>query len=214
MNLLNENDAKELLARFGLSRPSFVVLEPGSEDCDINRALLQSRLTFPLVAKIQKDGLAHKTELGGVRLNIKDVEELREVLRDMNKRFPGSRVLAEEFVPHQLEFILGISQDRDFGNVLMFGTGGILAELYQDVVFRKLPLGPGDLEAMLNSVKIGQVFRGFRGLELSVRLLDDLVHGLQGLVDELGDELKELDINPLVYSQGRFIALDAKLMLG
>lgn len=208
--ILNEDEAKALLSKYGVARPPSLLI---GQDQDIEETIARGYLKFPLVLKICGNDIAHKTEIGGVVLNIRDGKELNKTVQEFRERFPENGILVEEQLDHELEFILGIKRDPNFGLVIMFGAGGRLAELYRDVVFRKLPLDARGAREMISAPRIGKVCGSFRNMDIDKEAFVEAVVGLSRLAIDLRDELIELDINPLVYRDGVLVALDAKMVL-
>ncbi len=208
--ILNENEAKALLSKYGIVHPPGLLV---TQDREIEEIISRGRLAFPLVAKTCGNDIAHKTEVGGVVLNIMDGNELLETIKGLRQRFPENSILVEEQLDHEVEFILGIKRDPSFGLVIMFGAGGRLAELYRDVVFRKLPLDPRGAREMIGAPRIGKICGGFRNMDIDEEIFVEAVLGLSRLAMDLRDDLLELDINPAVYRYGMLVALDAKIVL-
>jgi len=208
---MNENEAKELLKIYGISRPPYFILNRVER---IDAKSIRNRgIRFPVVAKIIGDDIAHKTDVRGVRVGINSPKELLEVIEDFRARFPKSEILVEEFVYHNVEFILGVKKDKTFGPVIMFGAGGILTEIYDDVVFRRLPVDKDEALEMICSPRIGKIFEGYRGVDFEPHLIAKAISNLSKLVMDWKDRIWEIDINPLVCVNGSVIGLDAKIVL-
>lgn len=208
----DENESKEILGRYGIARPSFIVIREGTPLKDASRLVSGSPIPFPLVVKALGRDILHKTEMGAVVVGVQGPEDLERVLEGMRGRFPDRDLMVEEMVPHRVEFILGVSRDATFGHVIMFGAGGILSELYGDVAFRRLPLDDGEARRMIGSTRIGAVFRGYRGLDMDMVAMERALGSLSRLVADAGPGLSELDINPVVCIGRRAVALDAKMV--
>jgi 3-hydroxypropionyl-CoA synthetase (ADP-forming) len=111
------------------------------------------------------------------------------------------------------EFIIGSTVDPVLGPAIMAGAGGILTELYKDIAFRLSPCTLDGATEMLDGLIIAPIFNGFRGISLDKRGLAEIISNVSYLVDEIGDKFSQLDINPIVYSQNKWVILDAKLTL-
>ena len=111
------------------------------------------------------------------------------------------------------EFILGALVDPSFGPAVMVGAGGILTELYKDVSFRLVPCTLEEARRMLGELTVSPVLQGFRGLRIDSDTLAETIIRVSRVVQDLGDRFSQLDINPLVYAGGRWVVLDAKLVL-
>jgi len=203
----DEFEAKQLLAGVGIATPRGVRLAPGDDP---------GHLPFagPYVVKLCGAHLAHKTELGGVRLGL-DSDTLVEAIRELREAAPDAGLLIEEEVrgDHGIEFIVGGLVDPTFGPAVMVGVGGILTELFQDVVFRLVPCAEAEARRMLEELEVAPLFHGYRGLRFDGAGLAAVVHRLGEVVLALGDRFLELDVNPLVFAGGRWIALDATVRL-
>jgi acyl-CoA synthetase (NDP forming) len=152
--------------------------------------------------------IAHKSDVGGVRLHIGDLEALRETYRDLSETL-GNLVTVEEMAPPGVEVALGIVRDPTFGPLVLVGAGGVLVELLHD---RKLALPPIDEDAarrLIDGLAIRPLLDGVRGAPPSdVGALAHAVSRLSVLAVELGDVITELDINPVIVSPQGCVAVD------
>jgi len=202
----DEYEAKRLLGLFNISTPEGY------------RLFSEDRVTLPgppppYVAKVCSAEIQHKTDLDGVLLDLDD-RSLTGGITELRKRFPGSPILIEEQIRFKgPEFIVGALVDPDFGPAVMVGAGGILTELYKDVVFRLAPCPPREALCMLRELIVAPVLSSFRGFDLNEEGLARIISVVGDLTIALGDLFGQLDINPMVYSAGQWIALDAKLVL-
>jgi acetyl coenzyme A synthetase (ADP forming)-like protein len=164
-------------------------------------------LGFPAVVKTAAPG-AHKTETGGIALDLGDEEAVRAAAERI-----GPPVVVQPLVAGGTELLAGLVQDPVFGPLVAFGPGGVLAELIGQASFRITPLTDVDAEELVTSGKAGTLVRGFRGSPAAdVRALTDLVHRLSRLGDDL-PELAELDLNPVLALPDRCLAVDARARL-
>jgi acyl-CoA synthetase (NDP forming) len=178
------------------------------------------RIGFPVVMKIVSADVVHKTDVGGVRINIsceKDVGEAFDaMMASVRQKMPAARikgVLIEEMV-RGTELIIGSSCDPQFGRMLMFGMGGVFVEVYKDVSFRLVPIADFDAREMMDEIKGKAIFEGARGYPKAdkdqiVRILLAVSEGLQMYPD-----IGELDINPLMVTERGTMAVDARVILG
>ncbi|MEY2626349.1 MAG: hypothetical protein RJB08_108 [Actinomycetota bacterium] len=210
---LSELESKKVLASAGVPfLPELTVSRGESAD------LTAAKIDFPVVAKLNGDQIAHKTERGLVRLNIKDSAGLNEAIEQL---FAAARpddgevsVLVAPMVKSNREFIAGLVRDPQFGSVVMLGVGGVLAEAVADVVFRPVPLSQHDANDMINEIKAQKLFGDFRGETAVDR--QSLVSALMALSKVAGDrnDIASIDINPLlVRSDGTVVAVDALVEL-
>ena len=202
----DEYEVKRLLARLGLQVPRGIRLAHGALG-------VTPDFPGPYVAKVCSPAVNHKTDSKGVFLNL-GLAELKTALRALYERFPQTPVLVETMVASEgPEMIVGAMVDSAFGPAVMVGAGGILTEIFQDVAFRLAPLETAEAGRMLTELKIYPVFKGYRGLQVDPDALGRLVALISRLVDALGAPFDQLDLNPVVWSAGEWIVLDAKLIL-
>ncbi len=206
---LSELESKKLLSAAGVPFLPEVNLQRGT---DPSGAVHE--LTFPVVAKLNGDKIAHKTERGLVRLNLKDPAALEEaVIQLFSAATPEDgdvSVLVAPMIKSNREFIAGLVRDPQFGSVVMLGVGGVLAEAVADVVFRPVPLRQSDAAEMIDEIKAKKLFDEFRGEPAVNRA--SLIAALVALskVAESRDDIASIDINPLlVRSDGTVVAVDA-----
>jgi len=169
---------------------------------------------YPIAMKTAMPGIAHKSDVGGVRLHIGDVEELREAYADVSERL-GSLVTVAEMAPPGVEVALGVVRDLTFGPLVLIAAGGVLVELIHD---RKLALPPIDEDAarrLIDGLAIRPLLGGVRGAPPSdVGALARAVSRLSVLAVELGDLIAELDVNPVIVSPSGCVAVDALMIPG
>ena len=202
----DEYEVKDLLSQLGLLVPQGIRLDPGRVD-------VIPEFQGPFAAKICSPDIVHKTDFNGVHLNL-DQDDLTAALSALNKTFPGNSILVEQMVPSEgPELIAGGVIDPSFGPAVMVGAGGILTEITQDVTFRLAPFNEAEAVRMLAELNIYPVFQGFRGLPLDPKALARLLVTISRMIDALGECFDQLDLNPIVWSEGRWMILDAKLML-
>ena len=158
---------------------------------------------FPLVLKINDPKLVHKTEIGGVIADLRTKEEVLDAYLKLKKRyekaFPGSSfsgVLVQKMVKGGMETVFGITLDRSYGPLMMFGLGGVFVEVIKDVSFRLHPLSKTDAGEMVRSIKAFPLLSGFRGSKpVQIDKLEEVLLRLSQLVGDF-PEILELDINP------------------
>jgi acyl-CoA synthetase (NDP forming) len=177
------------------------------------------RIGYPVALKVQSPDIPHKTEAGAVKLGVASAAELPaaydEVLANARAYKPGARidgVLVSEMAERGLEAILGAVNDPLFGPAVMFGLGGIFAEVLKDVSFRLAPLTPAEARRMIEEIKGYPVLAGARGRALAdVDALAEALVRLSAAAVDLGERFTELDLNPVfVYDRGKGIkAVDA-----
>ncbi|MDA8084742.1 MAG: acetate--CoA ligase family protein [Nitrospiraceae bacterium] len=212
---LGEDGAREILACCGFRFPEVELVKTPQE-----AVAAAGRIGFPVVMKISSPDILHKTDIGGVKTGIaaaKEVEEaFTEITLNARKFMPSAfirGVNVYETVPKGKEIILGITYDRTFGHMIMFGLGGIYVEVLKDVSFRVVPLTEKDAEEMVHEIRSVQLLKGARGEKpVDFASIYDAVLRLSRLATEFPDVI-ELDINPLVVSDRGATALDARIIL-
>jgi len=205
MNSLTEFESKKLLSNFGLVSCRESITKTFDE---ASSAALE--IGYPVVLKISGDGTEHKTELDGVRLGINNEDDLSIAFNEM-RASNGSvdEFLVCEHVVGKREFIAGYHIDKDFGPTIMFGLGGIFAEVNTDVSFRLLPCSREELKQMPHELKSNALLYKFRGEpDIDLEALADTLEAIAacGLADP---SIQAIDVNPLLINGSRPVAVDA-----
>src|SRR5499426_1706699 len=211
---LSESESKQLIAAWGI--PVTQEARVDSADAAVEAA---QRLGYPVVLKVDSPDILHKTEAGVVRLGVHDAAQVRTAYADILARAAAyapqatiSGVLVQEMVTEGVEVIVGVSYDAQLGPTILFGSGGVMVEVYNDVALRRCPITQAEARTMLSNVKGARVLHGFRGRPAAdvEALTQALVH-VSHLAVQLDGHLAELDINPLlVLPAGRGVkAVDA-----
>lgn len=180
-----------------------------------SKEILLDRVKFPVTLKVLKDDIYHKSDVGGVLLNIKNQDELREKIDEMGKKFNGSNFLIQEMAMNGEEVFIGAKNDEQFGPVVTFGLGGILVELYNDVSSRLAPLSDHDIDEMISEVRSSKILLGFRGKKnKDIKTLKDVIRKVSFLIANV-KEIKEMDINPLfVFDEGMGVGVaDVRIII-
>lgn len=212
-----ESEAKQILKLAGFDVPPFWVGKT-MEEC----VRAAENIGFPVAMKIVSEDIIHKTEVGGVKLNIHSGEEVKEAYQDImtrtKRRYPDANlrgILVTEMVEQGVETIIGISSDPQFGPVVMFGLGGIYVEVLKDVSFRVAPLSRKDANEMIHELKTTSLLYSIRGrARRDIEALRDTIYNV-GLVAAEFPEIAEMDINPLmVLEKGKGCkVVDARITL-
>jgi len=205
---LSEYQAKAMLAAAGLKVPKGVVCAPG------DAADAASRLGFPVVVKASRHTLSHKTEAGGVALNLGDEEVVNAAAGRMASI--ADEVLVEKMVPGAVcELIVGVRADRQFGQALVIGAGGVLAEFLKDAATLILPTTRLEIEQALDRLAVSRLISGFRGRAGDRAGVIAAIESIASFAAAHAGALAELDVNPLmVLEEGEgAIAVDALLSL-
>ncbi|HEX6510835.1 MAG TPA: acetate--CoA ligase family protein, partial [Chloroflexota bacterium] len=197
----SEFESKRCIAAWGV--PTTKELRAETPDAAVEAA---ERIGYPVAVKVDSAAITHKTEAGGVRLALGDASALRaaceEVLgnaRSYAPNMPVRGVLVQEMVPGGVEVIVGVSYDQQLGPVLLFGGGGVLVEIYNDVALRCCPITLAEAWEMIGQVKAARLLAGFRGQPAGdVEALANVLVGVSHMAVQLDGCLAELDVNPLV----------------
>jgi acetyltransferase len=214
--LLTEVESKEILAAYGIPVVPTRVAE--SPEAAVEAA---EAMGYPVVVKLYSHTLTHKTDVGGVQLNLPDAEAVRRAYQQIqtnvaekagSQHFQG--VTVQPMVPtNGYELILGSSEDPQFGPVLLFGSGGQLVEVFQDRSIGLPPLNTTLARRLMENTLIYKALKGVRGRRaVDLEALEQLLVRLSQLVAEQR-EIKEIDINPLLASSEGLLALDARVIL-
>lgn len=207
---LSEYESKRILKEYHIP----VTREFSVKDIDSMKMAIQE-VGFPLVMKGCGAGLNHKTERNLVRIGIRSEEAAQEVFQELYEivHEEGGTILVQEMVLGKREFVIGLIRDAQFGPCVMFGLGGIMTEILNDVVFRPAPLTKEEALRMIESIKAKKMLGTMRGMP-PIDL--DQLAGIIVKVGKIGVELeqvKEIDINPLIIKDDRPVAVDALVIL-
>jgi acyl-CoA synthetase (NDP forming) len=169
-------------------------------------------LSYPVVAKIEHPDIVHKSDVGGVVLNLRDRGELQETVGALMKKFEGARgVLVQEQVGSGLELILGANSDPALGHVLLVGAGGTGVEIYKDVSTAHVPFGRGRAVKMLKSLRCWPLLEGYRGKKgVDTEALLSIIGKLERFLLDL-PRVKEMDLNPVIWDGKRFVITDCRV---
>jgi acetate---CoA ligase (ADP-forming) subunit beta len=206
---LSERESKEILKQYGIP----VTREIEVRDQEGLKQAIQA-VGLPLVLKGSGPDLAHKTELGLVRVDIRSEQEALAAFEEISSAIgEGASVLVQEMVKGQRELVVGMTRDAQFGPCVMFGLGGIFTEILKDVSFRVAPIEKRDALEMMKEIKGRKILDSVRGLPPAD--LDQLAHILiqVGNIGVENQGIKEIDINPIILKGGTPIAVDALVVL-
>ena len=203
---LAENEVKDLLNSYKIRTTKYMLVNK-EED------LKNLKLKFPVALKVCSNKILHKTDVGGVKLNIKDMNKLKEEFKKFKKKFPKENLLVDQMEENGVEIILGLIQDPTFGLSIMFGIGGIFTELYKDVTFRVVPIEKYDAEQMIEEIKGKKLLEGFRNIPANKKLVVDLIIKVSKIGEELMDRIDQMDLNPVFVYGDDLCVVDAKLIL-
>ncbi|HMF83016.1 MAG TPA: acetate--CoA ligase family protein, partial [Acidimicrobiia bacterium] len=210
---LSEHASKQVLKAYGVRSSRDVVCASAAEAVDAAK-----RIGYPVVMKVSSPTLTHKSDLGLVRLGVGSAREvraaydhlMRKARRAVGKQGRVDGVLVSETVEGGVEAVVGVSRDPLFGPVIMVGLGGVFVEVLRDVSFRVPPFERDEARRMVRELKAFPLLEGVRGQKpADVEALVDVIMNVQRLAMDLADDVRELDINPLVVRPRGAVALDA-----
>lgn len=207
--VLSEYDSKRFLSYFGIP----ICREAITLDAD-SAAAEAAKIGFPIVLKACGANLTHKTEAGGVILNIRSEDDVKKEGKRLLKIQGSEALLVQEMVTGNRELVCGLSKDSLFGPCVMFGLGGVFTEVLEDVVFRITPLTRWDAKEMIQEIRNRKILKSLRGeLAVDIEVLSEILVVL-GEIGLQYDEVVEVDINPLkIQSNGKPVAVDALVVL-
>jgi acetyltransferase len=215
---IGDFEARSILTAYGMTIPKSELAETPERAVEI-----ANEIGYPVVLKIASPDILHKTDVGGVKVGLENAEQLQDAFELMvyraNRYLPEARLwgcLVQEMVPEgNLEVLVGMNRDPQFGPLVTFGLGGIYVETLKDVTFRLAPFTKSDAETMLEEIRASALLDGVRGKpQVDKEAIVDTLLRIGQLVQDF-PEILELDINPLIVfpkNQGA-IAIDMRLVL-
>ena len=212
---LLETEAKELLREYGIPVPDFKLIKSEDEIIELTK-----EINFPIVMKIVSPDIIHKTDAGGVKINIKDETEAESAYQEIifkakkyNKEARIEGVIVYSMVPQETEIIIGMMKDPHFGPVAMFGLGGIFVEVLKDISFRIIPLEEKDAREMITEIRGYEILKGARGNPpRDIQAIKEVLLKISQLALE-NPEINEIDLNPIFVFEKGLQVVDARMIL-
>ena len=173
------------------------------------------KIGYPLVIKADSEKIIHKSDVGGVAVNIKNSEEVRSVIQKMqaNLQQPDLKFFIQEFLAESRELIIGVKEEEGLGHLIMFGMGGIMVEVYKDVIFKIAPVTDTEANEMLANIKSSVLLNDFRGKKgINKEKVIEILQRISSLVNDF-PEIKELDLNPIFANEKRACVVDARIIM-
>ena len=213
--MLNEVEAKKLLEQAGIPVNDTRLARTKSEASSLSR-----KIGFPVVLKIVSPDVVHKSDVGGVKVGLVNTAQVQkaytEIVGSVKEKVPDATiegVSVQKMGRPGVEIIIGVTEDAQFGPVIMFGLGGIWVEAIKDVVFRVIPVTTWDAEEMVREIKGFAVLQGYRGQEaVDLSFLVKLITRISEFIEK-NPRVKELDINPLIAYADGAVAVDARIVV-
>jgi len=206
MRILYDKEAEDFLEKngFPITKRRFVVNE---------KELIKSarELRYPLAIKIVSKKILHKSDVGGVIIDIRNDRELVDAFRKIKKIKHCEGALVQKYKKGYF-LICGIKKDETFGHAVMIGSGDIYAEILKDVSFRVCPVNKEDIDEMIKEVKIYEILKGARGKKsVNFKKIKSVLLRLSNLAKKYNN-IKELDINPLIVDENDAVIVDARIV--
>ena len=215
-SLLSEEEAKEFIEMYGIKTTKPIVAKNEKEAVKI-----AEEIGFPVVMKIHSPDITHKSDSGGVILDLQCAETVKQAYKDMIKKVKEKvpdadihGVTIQKMIKNKgTELIIGSKKDPIFGSTILFGMGGIYTELFKDRAIGFPPLNQVLAQRIIEKTKANKLLKGFRGLPpVNMQKVEEtLINFSQMIIDH--PEIKEVDINPLIASGDDLIAVDARIVL-
>jgi len=212
---LLEPEAKAVCTEYAIPVTDFEVANNSAEVVEF-----ADKIGYPVVLKIISPDVIHKSDVGGVIVNLKDAKAVqsayKQIVNSVKKHKPNARivgVLVQEMAPQSTEVIVGATKDPQFGPTLMFGLGGIFVEILKDVTFRIAPVTEDEAREMITGVKAYPILRGYRNMPpADIEAIVKILLNSSRLVME-HQEIKELDLNPIMVYEKGAKTVDARIIL-
>jgi len=177
-------------------------------------------MKFPLVMKIVSNDISHKSDVGGVVLDVGSLKEvdnhyksMMKAVKKVNKHAVIQGIAVQPMVNDGIELVIGVTTDKQFGPVLMFGLGGVFVEFMKDVSFKLIPLRKIDAKNILSEIKSKEILMGARGFpKIDLIKLQTLILNVSKFVQD-NPEIEEVDLNPVIANSKEMLAVDARIVL-
>lgn len=213
MKILTEYEAKKLLLKYGIP-----VTKESIANSPDEAFAIASQIGTPVAMKISSPDISHKSDVGGVVLNV-SAHEARStyinIISHIKKVAPLARIegiLVQKMAPQGHELIVGLKKDAQFGHALMFGLGGIFVEVYKDVSFRVVPIEKSEALDMISQIRGYPILKGIRGRKpANIEAIANVLVSVSEMSQK--ENIIELDINPLMVNETEAIAVDARAMI-
>ena len=208
---LMEHESKAVLESLGITTTGARIAKSEDEAVEIFQSL-----AAPVAMKVLSPDVVHKSDAGGVKLNLRDAGEVRTAYREIIQTFQDKKVAGisvQKMARPGVEAIVGVANDATFGPILMFGLGGVFVEVLKDVSFRSIPISASDAKDMIEEIKGYALLRGYRGYSSDIEALERLLMAISDFVIKNPD-ISEMDINPVFLYPDGYMVVDARIILG
>ena len=208
--MLSAGDVNRILTAYGIPVAEWKIAKNADE-----AVKAAEEIGFPVAVKADAETLVHKSEMGGVAINLMDAEAVRQVVENIGNAYkePDLTFLVQKYLPGGKEVIVGAKADDEVGHLIMCGLGGIYVEVLKDVAFKLSPVTDVEVEEILSSLKAAPLLKGVRGEKgVDRKGLTEIIQRVSQLVTDM-PEIREMDLNPIIaYEEGVFV-VDARMSL-
>ena len=212
---LLESEAKTVCRAYGIPVTDFEVAKNVAEAVEF-----ADEIGYPVVLKIVSPDIIHKSDVGGVVVNLRNARDIRKAYKQISKNVRKHKakakivgMLVQEMAPESTEVIVGATKDPQFGPTLMFGLGGVFVEILKDVTFRIAPVTEDEAREMITEVKAYPLLKGYRNMpSADIEAIVKILLNTSKLVME-HQEIKELDLNPIIVYEKGAKTVDARIVL-
>jgi len=209
-NILSATEVYDILAAYKIPVANWRIAGNVEE---AEKAALE--IGFPVVIKADSKTIIHKSDMGGVAVNLKDGDAVKSVVMEMEKKLAADdlKFFVQKHMPDGLEVILGAKAEEGLGHLIMFGMGGIYVEVLKDVIFDITPVSATEARDMISSIKMAPLLEGVRGEKgVDQKALVEIIQRLSQLVTDL-DDIKEMDLNPVIAYEDSVFVVDARISI-
>lgn len=208
---LMEHECKAVLESLGISNTGAFVARSEEEAVEMSDSI-----GYPIVLKVISPRVIHKSDAGGVKLDLKDAEDVRRAYGEIAALFGDEDLIGvavQEMAPPGIEAIVGVTTDPTFGPILIFGLGGVFVEILQDISLRSIPISELDAEDMIEEIKGISLLKGYRGYSADIPALKRLLLQISDFVVK-NPEITEMDLNPVILYPSGYMVVDARIITG
>jgi len=207
-SVLSAAEVYEILDAYGIPAPGWRVVDNAAD-----AAKAAAEIGFPVVVKADSESILHKSDMGGVAVNLADGDAVRSKVEAMEKTFDAEdlKFFVQKYLPGGREIIVGAKAEPGLGHLVMFGSGGIYVEILEDVVFKLAPVTAVEAQEMLSSIKMAPLLEGVRGEKgVDKAGIVEIIQRVSQLVSDL-PAIQEMDLNPVIAYEDGVFAVDARI---
>jgi len=175
-----------------------------------------SKIGYPVVVKADAESIVHKSDMGGVAVNLADANALKAAVSKMKEKFgtvPDLKFFIQKFLPGGREVIVGAKSEGELGHLVLFGLGGIYVEVLKDVSFGITPITGYEADKMISSIKTSKLLTGYRGQKpVDQKILAEILQRVSQLVSDI-PAIQEMDLNPIMAFEDKALVVDARIKI-